>query len=159
MKITRNLLISLGIILISTVLQGQLLHSKYLNLSPTFGPDRALSTKEIINKYKDVPELTINIFESYDHDDLKVLGIARQLYSLNIYKDSLDLSAITQLEQLQQLKIEAKGLKNLKSIEQLKSLKELKLNTDLPLDFNLHLDSLSKLTSVSYTHLTLPTKA
>ncbi len=146
MKIARNLLISLGILLISTVLQGQLLQSKYLNLSRTHGPDRALSTKERITKYKDVPELTINIFESYNHDDLEVLSIAPQLYSLNIYKDSLDLSAITQLEQLQQLKVEAKGLKNLKSIEQIKSLKKLNLNTTLPLDFNLHLDSLTKLT-------------
>ena len=146
MKISRNLLISLGIFLISTVLQGQLLHSKYLHLNDANGPERELSSKERITKHKDVPELTISIFDSYEYDDLEVLGIAPQLYSLSIIKDNLDLSAITQLEQLQQLLVEAKGLKNLKSIEQLKSLKELKLNTDLPLDFNLHLDSLSKLT-------------
>ena len=129
-----------------TNLKAQLYHKKYLALKKNGWVHPDTTSKYLIEKYKDIPNLLVQIRDSYEHEDLKIFERASNIKRLSIYTKSVNsLNGLQYLPNLESLSIGESLVNDFSSIRDLRKLKSLTIDSKVLINTPLELDSLEEL--------------
>ena len=118
-------------------LDAQIYHGNFLVLKNRFSK-RDTSSASLLKKHKDVPDLRVQIRESYEHHDLQIFKEIPELENLSIHNNSMtSLKGIEHLKKLKLLSIHSNSITDFSGLLEINQLTELIIKSSVPIDLEL----------------------
>lgn len=142
------LFISLLIVSFAVSLNAQLRNEKFLTLKGNaFNKYVTTSSEELLIKYKDIPDLWVQINESYEYKDLQIFSEVPNLKHLMITHDSMtSVNGLEQLKELERFSIYSNSIQDFSALKQIDQIKHFSIISNVTFDGNLNLPKLEALT-------------